>query len=150
MRDFMNVAKALADENRVRALMALEDRELCVCQIIELLGLAPSTVSKHMSILKQARLVQSRKNGRWTYYRLAGKDATPEARDALARIRKLLQEDRVIQEDKKTLRAIVRKNPEELCRLQARATHGYQDGRNDAGNAHVGAGVRGFRLRAKE
>lgn len=80
--------------NRVRPLMALDGRELCVCQIIELLGLAPSTVSKHMSILKQARLVEIRKNGRWAYYRLAEKDATPEAREALARIRKLLQEKR--------------------------------------------------------
>ena len=62
MRDFMNIVKALGDENRVRALLALRTSELCVCQIIELLGLAPSTVSKHMSILKQARLVDTREN----------------------------------------------------------------------------------------
>ena len=54
MREFMAVLKALADENRVRAVAALRGRELCVCQIVELLGLANSTVSKHMAILKQA------------------------------------------------------------------------------------------------
>ena len=75
MRDLMTVIKALADENRVRVLMALGPKELCVCQIVELLGLAPSTVSKHMSILKQARLVDSRKEGRWMYYRLANSTA---------------------------------------------------------------------------
>ena len=66
MRDLMAVTKALADENRVRILMALEPKELCVCQIVELLDLAPSTVSKHMAILKQARLVdepQGRSDG---------------------------------------------------------------------------------------
>ena len=68
MRDFMAIVKALADENRVRALMALRERELCVCEIIELLGLAPSTVSKHLSILYQAGLLESRKDGRWVYY----------------------------------------------------------------------------------
>jgi len=54
MRDFMRIAKALSDENRVRTLMFLAEGELCVCQIIEMLCLAPSTVSKHMNILYQA------------------------------------------------------------------------------------------------
>ena len=52
MRDVVTIAKALSDEHRVRNLAILEGRELCVCQVIELLGLAPSTVSKHLSILK--------------------------------------------------------------------------------------------------
>jgi len=53
MRDFMDIARALSDENRVRALMALRGRELCVCQIIELLGLAPSALigaSNHFEV----------------------------------------------------------------------------------------------------
>ena len=45
MREFLNITKALADENRVRTLLALRQGELCVCQITELLALAPSTVS---------------------------------------------------------------------------------------------------------
>ena len=73
MKEFMGVAKALADDNRTRALMCLRDGELCVCQIIELLQLAPSTVSKHLDILHRAGLIESRKEGRWIYYRLAGR-----------------------------------------------------------------------------
>jgi ArsR family transcriptional regulator len=57
MRNLMTVIKALADENRVRILLAVQGRELCVCQIVELLGLAQSTVSKHVSILHQASAV---------------------------------------------------------------------------------------------
>ncbi len=69
MKEIVAITKALADEGRIRCLAALRERELCVCQLIELLELAPSTVSRHMSILRQAGLVESRKTGRWVYYR---------------------------------------------------------------------------------
>lgn len=121
MREVMAVVKALADEHRIRALMALQGRELCVCQIIELLGLAPSTVSKHMTILKQARLVEGRKDGRWMHYRLAESEATPAAREALAWMQSRLERNPVIREDSKRLRSIVKKEREELCRTQNRA-----------------------------
>jgi ArsR family transcriptional regulator len=93
VRAFVEVAKALADEGRVRILLALRGRELCVCEITELLELAPSTVSKHMSILRHANLVVGRKDGRWVYYRLATAEKTPEARFALEWIGKSLLED---------------------------------------------------------
>lgn len=70
MTQYLSITKALSDSNRVRLLCALRGGELCVCQLIELLGLAPSTVSKHLSILNQANLVQNRKQGRWVHYRL--------------------------------------------------------------------------------
>ncbi len=67
----LNIAKALADGSRMRVIAALMSREeLCVCQITEMLQLAPATVSRHMTILQHARLVQSRKEGRWVFYRL--------------------------------------------------------------------------------
>ncbi|MDR3503774.1 MAG: metalloregulator ArsR/SmtB family transcription factor [Legionella sp.] len=71
MEHILTIARALADENRVRLLLALRDKEVCVCQLIELLQLAPSTVSKHMSILKQARLMTGKKKGRWMYLLVA-------------------------------------------------------------------------------
>ncbi len=120
MRDFMAVTKALADENRVRVLMALVPGELCVCQIVELLGLAPSTVSKHMAILKQARLVDSRKDGRWMFYQLAGEDSPVEAREAIALVSRLLARDAKAQDDGKRLKQIVRMDRDDLCRRQNR------------------------------
>jgi len=111
--------KALADESRVRILLALAGRELCVCQIVELLGLAPSTVSKHMSILKQARLVDARKAGRWINYRLADEDPLPETEDVTALAIKLLSGDARIKQDAKKLKHILRMDPEELCRRQS-------------------------------
>lgn len=81
---FVAVAQALGDGTRLRALLALRGGELCVCDLIALLGLAPSTVSKHLALLWQAGLVERRKAGRWHYYRLAAAGAEPVARRALA------------------------------------------------------------------
>jgi DNA-binding transcriptional ArsR family regulator len=120
MRELMAVIKALADENRVRVLMALRPKELCVCQIVELLGLAPSTVSKHMAILKQARLVDSRKQGRWMFYRLAEDEASVEAKAMTALLARLLADDPQVREDIKRMKHILKIDPEELCRKQNR------------------------------
>ncbi|WP_045212964.1 ArsR/SmtB family transcription factor [Desulfonatronovibrio magnus] len=72
MKTLLQQTKALADGNRLRIIAALfRIPELCVCQITELLGLATATVSRHISVLQNAGLVESRKDGRWVYYRLA-------------------------------------------------------------------------------
>jgi ArsR family transcriptional regulator, arsenate/arsenite/antimonite-responsive transcriptional repressor len=121
MREFINIVKALGDENRVRALVALRDGELCVCQIIELLGLAPSTVSKHMSILKQAGLVWAEKKGRWVYYRLPGDDETSRlAADAVSFVLDAVSKDPVTLKDDERLRAVLQAHPHDLCRGQGR------------------------------
>ena len=115
MKPFMAVAKAVADESRVRVLMFLRGGELCVCQIIEMLGLAPSTVSKHMSVLAQAGLVESRKEGRWVYYRLPGEDAPPCVRNGLAWVDACLRQDGRVQEDGERLRRVRCMSRDELC-----------------------------------
>ena len=114
MREFLAITKALSDENRVRALMGLSGGELCVCQLIELLGLAPSTVSKHMAVLHQARLVESRKDGRWMYYSL------PEAPEpcvggAIAWVRACLARDTAIRENARRTKTVRRASKKELC-----------------------------------
>lgn len=117
MYNFLSITKALSDENRVRILMAISNGELCVCQIIELLNLAPSTVSKHMSILKQARLIEGKKNGKWVYYRLF-EDAPPIAAEAIDWAKKHLVSETVIKKDGKTLKAIIKQYPVETCKKQ--------------------------------
>ncbi len=114
MRDYLLITKALSDETRVRALMSLADGELCVCQIIEVLRLAPSTVSKHMTILQQAGLIQRRKDGRWHYYRLASRGATPIVRQALRWTLNALDDEKTIAKDAKALCCIRKQDREEL------------------------------------
>jgi ArsR family transcriptional regulator, arsenate/arsenite/antimonite-responsive transcriptional repressor len=120
MRDLMAVLKALADEHRVRILAALGPKELCVCQIVELLGLAPSTVSKHMAILKQARLVDSRKEGRWMFYRVAEDEASLEAQEMTSLVSRLLADNSQTLADAKRLRQILKMDRDALCRNQNR------------------------------
>jgi DNA-binding transcriptional ArsR family regulator len=115
MYEFMNITRALSDENRIRALMALRKRELCVCQIIEFLGLAPSTVSKHMSILRQARLIEGRKEGVWMHYSLSS-SRRPEVRKAINWVIASLENDEKIIKDEKLLSKIMKCNLEDLCR----------------------------------
>jgi ArsR family transcriptional regulator, arsenate/arsenite/antimonite-responsive transcriptional repressor len=118
MREFMNLSKALADANRVRLVLALRGRELCACQLTELFGLAPSTMSKHLSILYQARLVNARKEGRWVYYSLPGKGAPPPVRAALDWVNSSLADHEQTAADGKRLKQVLKINPTELCRKQ--------------------------------
>jgi predicted transcriptional regulator len=101
--EFTLIAKALADPNRVRALVALRNRELCVCQIIELLDLAPSTVSKHMSILK--------------HYRRPDDQGT-RIKTTLEWVQLCLAESSQLQEDESQIDKILEMEPEQLCQLQ--------------------------------
>lgn len=118
MESVLSIAQALSDENRLRALLVLENREVCVCQLIELLQLAPSTVSKHMTILRQARLVEGQKRGRWMYYRQASDTASVEARRALDWVRSSLSSSIRTREDRKRLASILKMDRGKLCRTQ--------------------------------
>jgi DNA-binding transcriptional ArsR family regulator len=119
LKEFIGITKALADSNRVRALMALRGGELCACQLIELLGLAPSTVSKHMSVLKQAGLVLSRKTERWMYYRLPLENENLKmVGDVIKLVFTLLNTDNTVSLDRANLKKITKQNPSSLCKIQ--------------------------------
>ncbi len=61
---------ALSDPLRVQVLDLLREKELCVCDLCDALSVTQSKLSFHLKALKQARLVQSRQEGRWIYYSL--------------------------------------------------------------------------------
>ena len=114
MRDTIDLVKALADETRLRALCALRGGELCVCQITESFGMAPSTVSKHLSILYQAGLVESRKTDRWVYYRLPDKKDSATVRAALAWVIKANENEPQISDDTKQIKQILKTDLAEI------------------------------------
>ncbi len=70
MREITKIFKALSDPNRVRILKLLEKKPICVCEFPTLLNIAVSTVSKHLSILRDAGLITDRKTGKWVIYSL--------------------------------------------------------------------------------
>jgi ArsR family transcriptional regulator len=116
MKTQLAIAKALSDANRVRMLCALRGGELCVCQLIDLLRLAPSTVSKHLSIMSQAGLIESRKDGRWVYYRLPRKPARDGAAGMTRETFKALRGDAMVAEDEARLAQIRQSDLEARCK----------------------------------
>ena len=118
MKEFMAITKALSDPNRVRVLLALRRGELCVCQITELFGFAPSTVSRHLTILRHAGLIQSRKTGRWVYCRLPEPRPPVAVREALDWVMKSLGQTDEEESDARKLRRILKMDLKELCRRQ--------------------------------
>jgi ArsR family transcriptional regulator len=117
MKEVLAITKALADENRVRVLVFLKEGELCLCQIIEMLKLAPSTVSKHMTVLHGAGLVKARKEGRWMFYSLpSANSVSAEVAAALRWVQDSLADDRQVREDAERLKAVKKTPVKELCR----------------------------------
>lgn len=117
---FMNITRALSDENRVRILMALRSHEFCVCQITAFLDLSPSTTSKHLSVLKQARLIEARKVGKWVYYSLAGAkgnadspDGSDTALDAIRFVSRAIGDSPTVRRDEKRISQIM--EDEKIC-----------------------------------
>ena len=84
METLVEVAGALSEAHRIRALGMLVSGELCLCDLTAGLGLSASTVSNHMAVLKRAGLVESRKDGRWMHFRLPdAQEAGPAATSAV-------------------------------------------------------------------
>lgn len=107
---FISVMKALSDPNRVKLLKILQKRTLCVCEIQTLLGIAQSRVSKHLKVLEEAGLVNSRKDGLWVNYFVADGSDSPYAASLLGQIRHWFSDDENIQVLEKMLPDVKREN----------------------------------------
>jgi len=68
MEQLLRYLKALGDENRMRILLLLRQRELCVCQLMGVLGISQPLVSRHLSVLKDAGIVRARREGKLMIY----------------------------------------------------------------------------------
>ena len=116
MKDVLSVTKALSAGNRLRTVMALREMvELCVCQVTEMLGVAPATVSRHISILQNAGLVESRKDGRWVYYRISETAKAEPVATVMEWLGESLDRSAEIRADRKYLRKIARCGAAEYC-----------------------------------
>ena len=113
--DFELVFKAISVPARIRVLKLLSKYELCVCQIVAVLGLSQSTVSKHLWILKSARLIQDRKDGRWVFYSLVQNSRNEYVQFFISNLSKWLEDDEIVTEDLKRME-IIKKTPLEEIR----------------------------------
>ena len=74
MEDLVSLFKAFADETRLKIIKLLAEGELCVCDIVAALDMQQSKVSFHLGVLKKAGLIQDRRQGKWTHYRIQDGD----------------------------------------------------------------------------
>ena len=93
MRDLIKIFKALSDPNRVRILKMLEIRPLCVCEFPSMLKISMSTVSKHLSILRDCELIIDRKAGKWVIYTLNRNAENLQVRQILSLLPTWLNDD---------------------------------------------------------
>jgi DNA-binding transcriptional ArsR family regulator len=107
-------ARALGHPARLRTMAMLRSGELCVCQITEVLDLAPSTVSAHLKDLKQAGLVSERKDGKWVYFDLIDNEETRAWTEAAL---SGLAHDPQIESDEQLVDELRRLPVEDLCRF---------------------------------
>ena len=68
MENIVDVLKALSDETRLRIMNLLYIKDLCVCDIVETLGITQTKASRHLKYLKNSGLVEDRKQAQWVYY----------------------------------------------------------------------------------
>lgn len=71
MLEVVAMARALADPTRVRIVAALRNGELCVCELVDALGISQSSLSSHLQICRQSGVLTTRKESRWIYYSLS-------------------------------------------------------------------------------
>ncbi len=99
------ILKLLSDKNRLRILNMLEKRNLCVCEITEILGIKQPSVSRHLKKLKMAGIITEKKNGFFTEYFPVKNGIWFEL---WKKIKEQLQEEKVIKEDEKKLKKVDR------------------------------------------
>ena len=93
------IFKALSDRSRLRMVSLVMKRELCVCEIMEVLNLSQSNASGHLTILKNAGVLSGRKQAQWAYYKIS-EMLPPELYQYLSRT---FSEDPLYAEDRKRL-----------------------------------------------
>lgn len=113
LRNINKNLKAIADENRIRILNLLyKKKDLCVCEIREIIGLSQPTISSHLKILENCGLVDYNKDGKWVNYRI-NKDLNKKIMQILESIFEVIKIDEKIKKDWVKIGKIDRK---ELCR----------------------------------
>ncbi len=103
MKEITEIFKLLSDESRLRILMLLEKRELCVCQIMGVLNMSQPLVSRNLSLLAKSGFLAGRREGKLMFYRIK-RNLTKKNLLILSVLKELLKDDRVLLKDFRSLK----------------------------------------------
>jgi ArsR family transcriptional regulator, arsenate/arsenite/antimonite-responsive transcriptional repressor len=95
--------QALADRTRLRLLNLIADQEVCVCYLVEVLGLAQPTISRHLAYLRRSGIVAARRQGKWMHYRIVFPQ-NAAARQVLIDVVRAFSTDKAMQKERSRLR----------------------------------------------
>lgn len=113
MRELLKVFKAVGDKNRLRILKMLEQKDMCVCELSAALSITQPSVSKHLSLLKEAGLVADERDGQWIEYSLCQEKVNQYAPVILKQLKSWVNNDPCVTHDRKTAATLCR---QEICK----------------------------------
>ena len=113
MRELVKVFKSVADKNRLRILKMLQNKKMCVCELSAALGITRPSVSRHLSLMRDAGLVEDERNGPWIDYGLCKEKINEYAPIIQSYLKEWINDDPKVREDLKKIKTLSR---EELCR----------------------------------
>ena len=112
LKEKTKIFKALSDPNRLRILKMLQTKHLCVCEIKSVLNLATSTVSKHLSVLKETGFIVETKDGKWVNYKINPIPTDQRVSSFLSLLDFWIADDEIIISDKEKIKTV---NRYEVC-----------------------------------
>jgi len=107
MNEIVNLFSIFSDKTRLRILLLLINHELCVCDIFEALEMSQPRVSRQLALLKQARLIKDRREGKWIYYKTEENNDTLHCLQILELMTDWLKDDHEVSKDKAMLNQIL-------------------------------------------
>ena len=113
MTALVKVFKAVADPNRIRILKMLQQRKMCLCEVAVVLGITQPSVSRHLSMLRDAGLVRDERDGQWINYELCEEKVNQYAPVIMEHIKSWINDHPRIKEDAVLLKKLKR---EEICK----------------------------------
>lgn len=110
MDELVKAARSLSDPTRVRVLHLLMQRECCVCEVMDVLGISQANASRYCSSLKEAGFLKMQKHGRWKRYSVDLESCSAPMRDLLEAVRKSAEDDVVALDDRRRLKSARRRS----------------------------------------
>lgn len=108
LRKKSEIFKALSEPNRIRILMMLIKKSMCVCEITHILGLKTATVSNHLTVLRNCGFVIDEKDGKWINYKINMQNVDPIIKIILDNINNWFKDDAQIKSDLESLKIVDR------------------------------------------
>ena len=115
MKEIAIIFKALSDDTRLRVIKLLQERELCVCELMQVLDMSQPRISRHMSVLKNAGFVDDRREGKWVHYFLCNGTDNEDIKRILQSFSQMANDNKLVQEDKKKLKKALRLSEKKFC-----------------------------------